>query len=281
MNKNKSNKIEIQGSRDGYCNICGYYSQPLTRDHIPPKGCVKPTSVELRRLAQYISKSEKPTTSQSGLNIRSICGNCNNNLLGTEYDPELIEVSKKVASMVRSQRELGLSLPEQINLIVKPQRLIRSVVGHILAGKLPIAGNPPISAPFPDALRNYFLDQTSNIPDKVEVYYWLYLSNKQIVINSLAIRSATGEGFISGSCLLKFFPLAFWVVWDKPTLFPISFAKIPKDKVKGLNDTCEIIIDLRNIPSLDYPEVPGEGRYIIGRDDLTFLAQPKKLKGFG
>lgn len=278
---NKDKKIQFQGIPDGYCNICGQYSQALTRDHIPPQGCVKPTSVELRTLKQYISKSKKPTTSQSGLNIRSICGNCNNNLLGTEYDPELIEVSKKVASMVRSQRELGLSLPEQINLIVKPQRLIRSVVGHILAGKLPIAGKPPISAPFPDALRNYFLDQSSNIPDKVEIYYWLYPSNKQIVINSLGIGSANGEGFISGSCLLKFFPLAFWVVWDKPTLFPISSTKIPKDRIKSLNDTCEIMIDLRNIPSLDYPEVPGEGKYIMSHDDSTFLAQPKKQKGFG
>jgi hypothetical protein len=202
-------------------------------------------------------------------------------LLGTEYDPELIEVSKQVASMVRVQRELGLSLPEKIDLSVKPQRLIRSVVGHILAGKLPIPGKPPISAPFPDALRNYFNNPSSNIPDKLEVYYWVYPSNKQIVINSLAIGSAMGEGFIAGSCLLKFFPLAFWIVWDKPASFPINFTRISQDKLKGLDETCEIVLDLRNIPPLNYPEVPGEGRYIMFRDDSTFLAQPKKPKGFG
>ncbi|WP_016952861.1 hypothetical protein [Anabaena sp. PCC 7108] len=273
--------IKFKGDKEGYCNICGNYSQ-LTRDHIPPQGCVKPTSVELRTLTQYISKSsKKPTDSQSGLNILSICGNCNNTLLGTEYDPELIEVSKKVAGIVRVQHELGLSLPEKINLSVKPQRLIRSVVGHILAGKLPITGQPPISAPFPDALRNYFLDQSSNIPDELDIYYWVYPSNKQIVISSLGIGSTLGEGFISGSCLLKFFPLAFWVVWNQPTSFPISFTKIPKDEVQDLDGTCEIIIDLRQIPHLDYPEVPGEGRYIMLHNDSTFLAQPKKPKGFG
>ena len=277
----KNIQVKFKGDKEGYCNICGQFSQ-LTRDHIPPQGCVKPTPVELRTLTQYLSEpSEKPTTSQSGLNILSICGNCNNNLLGTEYDPELIEVSKQVAGMVRVQRELGLSLPEKIDLSVKPQRLVRSVVGHILAGKLPIAGKSPISAPFPDALRNYFLNQSSNIPDKLEVYYWVYPSNKQIVINSLGIGSAMGQGFIAGSCLLKFFPLAFWIVWDKPASFPINFTRISQDKLKGLDETCEIVLDLRNIPPLNYPEVPGEGRYIMCRDDSTFLAQPKKPKGFG
>lgn len=219
MKKNKTTQVRFKGDKEGYCNICGQYSQ-LTRDHIPPQGCVKSTNVELRTLASQ--PDEKPINSQSGLNILSICGNCNNNLFGTEYDPTLIEVTKQVAGLLRSQQKLGISLPEKIDLSIKLQRLLRSVIGHILAGKLPILGEPPISAPFPDALRNYFLDQSSTISDKFEVYYWLYPSNKQIVINSLGVGSAMGEGFISGSCLLKFFSLAFWIVWDKPDSFSIN-----------------------------------------------------------
>jgi hypothetical protein len=276
----KNTQVKFKGDKEGYCNICGQYSQ-LTRDHIPPQGCVKPTSVELRTLTHYLSQpGEKPVHSQSGLNIPSICGNCNNNLLGTEYDPVLIEVTKQVAGIIRAQKELGLSLPEKINLSVKPQRLLRSVVGHILAGRLPIRGEPPISAPFPDALRNYFLDQSSNIPDRFEVYCWVYPSDKQIVANPLSIGSAMGEGFIF-SCLLKFFPLAFWMIWDKPDSFPIGLTKISKDKFKGLDETCEIALNLRNIPSLNYPEVPGEGRYVMYDNKSTFVAQPKKPKGFG
>ncbi|MEW5859783.1 MAG: hypothetical protein AB1861_20755 [Cyanobacteriota bacterium] len=279
MKKNK--QVKFKGAKEGYCNICGQYSQ-LTRDHIPPQGCVKPTNVELRTLTQYLTEpSGKPVNSQSGLNILSICGNCNNNLLGTEYDPELIEVSKQVATLLRVQQELGLSLPETIELSVKPQRLIRAVIGHILAGKLPTPGQPPVSAPFPDALRNYFLDTSSTIPDKIEVYYWVYPSNKQIVINSLGIGSAIGEGFISGSCLLKFFPLAFWIVWDKPSSFPININKISNEKLKNLDESCKIVVNLHNFPPLNYPEVPGESRYIMCCDDSTVLAQPKKPKGFG
>ncbi len=278
MKKNK--QVRFKGDKEGYCNICGKYSK-LTRDHIPPQGCVKPTNLELRTLTQYLTEPNgKPVNSQSGLNFLSICGNCNNNLLGTEYDPELIEVSRQVASLVRVTRELGLSLPEKIKLSVKPQRLVRAVIGHILAGKLPTPGQPPVSAPFPDALRNYFLNTSSPIPKEIEVYYWVYPSNKQIVINSLGIGSATGEGFISGNCLLKFFPLAFWIVWDKPFSFPINFEKISNESFKGLDERCEIIVDLRNLSPLNYPEVPGESRVILVHDDSTVLAQPRKPKGF-
>lgn len=277
----KSKPLRFKGDKEGYCNICGGYSR-LTRDHIPPQGCVKPTTVELRTLTQYLSKpNEKPINSQSGLNVLSICGNCNNNLLGAEYDPELIEVSKRVAGILRAQRELSLVVPEKIDLSIKPQRLMRSVIGHILAGKLPIPGQPPISSPFSDALRNYFLDSSSNLSDKFEVYYWVYPSNKQIVVNSLAVGSTLGEGFIAGSCLLKFFPLAFWLVWDKPNSFPINATKISKHKLMDLDETCEIVLNLRNIPYLNYPEFPGEDRYIMCCDDSSFLAQPKKFRGFG
>jgi len=279
MKENK--QVKFKDAKEGYCNICGQHSQ-LTRDHIPPQGCVKPTTVELRTLTQYLTEpSGKPVNSQSGLNILSICGNCNNNLLGTEYDPELIAVSNQVARLLRVQQEGGLSLPETIELNVKPQRLIRAIIGHILAGKLPIPGQTTVSAPFPDALRNYFLDTSSTIADKIEVYYWVYPSNKQIVINSLGIGSAIGEGFISGSCLLKFFPLAFWIVWDKPSSFPINTQKISNEKFKSLDESCEIGVELRDFPPLNYPEVPGKSRYIMYRDDSTVLAQPKKPKGFG
>jgi hypothetical protein len=279
MNKNK--KMKFKAGKEGYCSICGNYSK-LTRDHIPPQGCVKATRLELKTLSQYLSNSnEKPVISDNGLNIMSICGNCNNNLLGIEYDSALIHASRQLSKIIRNQNELGLYLPEQISFRIKPQRLLRSVIGHVLASKLPLSERTNISAPFPDALKNYFLDPSSNISEKIEIYYWIYPSNKQVVIDGLSIGSAMGEGFIAGSCLLKFFPLAFWIIWDKPDTFPVNLTRMPKDKFKGLDDTCEIIVDLRNLPSLSYPEKPTEGRYIMFNDDSSFIAQPKKSKGFG
>ena len=116
---------------------------------------------------------------------------------------------------------------------------------------------------------------------KLEVYYWIYPSNKQVVINSLGIGSAMGEGFIASSCVLKFFPLAFWIVWDKPDSFPINLTKIPKNSLKGLDDTCEIIVDLRSLPSLDYPEKSGDKHISMLCNGSSFVAQPERCRGFG
>ncbi len=101
-------QLKFKGNKEGFCNICGQHSQ-LTRNPIRLQGCIKPTPVELSHLSQYLCEpNKKSTISQSRLILLSICGNCNNNLLGTEYDPELIEVSKQVSRLVRFQGNLGL-----------------------------------------------------------------------------------------------------------------------------------------------------------------------------
>jgi len=270
-----------KGPQEGYCNICSKYTQ-LTRDHIPPQGCITPAALELRTLNQHISyKNRKPLFSQNGLNIRSICGQCNNTLLGTNYDPELISLSRQLANLVRVQNELGFSLPQQVSLRVKPQKLARSVIGHVLAGTLPSTSTPPISAPFPDALKRYFLDSSSPMPNELDVYYWIYPSRQQIVINYLALALDSGKGFIAGSSLLKFFPLAFWIVWNKPNTFSIDFPKLLKNKSLDLDEPNNLIVDLTKIPHLSWPEVPDGNQIVMYRDELTVLARPKRPKGVG
>ena len=276
--------VQYRGKKEGFCNICGSYGK-LTRDHIPPQGCVKPKAVELKTLSAYLTEpiEKTGTLSQSGLNVRSICANCNSKLLGTEYDQALIDVSQRVAGLVKVSREQGIALPARISITVQPQRMMRAVIGHVLAGKVPSSEAPPKSAPYPDGLRQYFLDPSRNIPSEVEVYYWLYPSNEQRVINSLGLGSTEGKGCIPSSCILKFFPLAFWLVWDKSSTFPINAEKIPASAFKGIDDTCEIALDLRNIPPLNYPEEPDDSYILMLRHDSTFLATPKrqKAKGFG
>ncbi|MEN8444716.1 MAG: hypothetical protein ABG776_06870 [Cyanobacteria bacterium J06555_13] len=276
----KNQYVQFKGKKEGFCNICGL-NGALTRDHIPPKGCVSPTLVELKTLSQYLTEpiGNRGTLSQSGLNIRSICENCNSGLLGAQYDQSLIDLSQRVTGLVRASQQQGIVLPARTSVTVNPQRLVRAVVGHVLAGKPPSSKSAPKSAPYPDALRQYFLDPSRNIPPELEVYYWLYPSNQQIVINSLGFASTEGKGCIPGSCLLKFFPLAFWLVWDKPNTFPINAEKISASAFQGIDDTCEIALDLKNIPSINYPEEPNDRYALMLRNDSTFLATPKSQKG--
>lgn len=279
MKKNKQKKNK--DTKEGYCNICKQYSQ-LTRDHIPPKGCVEPTSLDLITLKQYLTKSnEKPTISQNGLWRLSICKNCNNSLLGRNYDPKLIEFSNQVANLLKGQ-EVGLCLPEKIKLNVNLQPLIRAVIGHVLASSKLTPGQPPPPGLLPDALRDYFLNTSSAISDKIEIYYWIYPSKQQRVMNGFCIVSAIREKEIMCTSLLKFFPLAFWIVWDRPPSFEINCQKISNEKLSGLDENCEIVISLRNFPPLNYPEVIDLDKYLVMyNNELTVFAQPRNSKGFG
>lgn len=102
-------------------------------------------------------------------------------------------------------------------------------------------------------------------------------------MDALGFVSTEGKGDIPSSCILKFFPLAFWLVWNKSSTFLIDTEKIPVGAFKDLDDDYEIALDLRNIPPLDYPEEPNDSYVISLCHDRTFLATPKrqKPKGFG
>jgi hypothetical protein len=287
MKKNNQTKKEekTKKSKEGYCNICKQYSQ-LTLDHIPPKSCGNNKALKVK------TPSTKAIIYQNGLMLPSICGNCNASLLGKKYDKELSKLTNTI-NRILDEKSLNGLLPETKKLNIEPQLLIRAVVGHILAaGKLqtscnlPIAGQPPRPKTVPDILRNYFLDPSSNIPDKIDIYYWLYPFDNISVINGLSIIPneiltllVTGKNLglnflekevITSSYLLKFRPLAFWIVWNKPSSFPINFHKIS-------DESREIIIDFQNFPRFDYPEILDEDKYgTVYLDKLIRLGEPKE-----
>ena len=89
------------------------------------------------------------------------------------YDPELNKISKDVRMLLKATKTIWLGQRQYIP--VKPQRLARAIVGHLLAGGLS-PDNSPVKAACPDALREYFLDPMAPLPDKLDIYYWLYRS---------------------------------------------------------------------------------------------------------
>jgi hypothetical protein len=123
--RNKSHQPTI-----GYCNICNQQAI-LTWDHVPPKGSIKLTPVEIRAFLDTIGESDgipveyygdyshrrqfhQRRFSQNGVKYRSICAECNNKRLGARYDPEVKRVSDEVATLVRSRIEVGLNLPKHL-----------------------------------------------------------------------------------------------------------------------------------------------------------------------
>jgi len=287
-NKNRSflnDKVITRGPKSGHCRICKQYGE-LTRDHVPPKGSIIISPVELRTLAQDVNS--RSVISQSGTNFRTLCANCNNNLLGTEYDPELNKVSNKVGTLIKQYCNLqygnGFDLPPQILIPIKPQRLARSVIGHLLASNYhPDQKDIKESIPFPETLRSYFLNQNATLPNELNIYYWFYPGTRQVLVHgaSMAFFNSPASQPLFFS-LVKFPPIAYMIIWKEPGRFKITPPRLFDNRNIGINDTEEIQINLRKYPRLDFPEHPhdDEANVLFINSQLTSVATKKK-QGFG
>jgi hypothetical protein len=271
-------RIKIKGPKSGYCSICKKFG-PLSFDHIPPKGTVTIRPVEIRSLTQHFyEKRTKATISQNGVKFRTICERCNNELLGHLYDPELIKFTNDVSLFLRARIDNNLEFPPKQHFEVKSQKLLRSVIGHILAGFIiEDSTNEPIDAPFPNALRNYFLDHTKPIPEKLRVYFWLYPSKNQVLMRGFGFMSLRFKGVILGD-LMKFFPIAYWLVWDKPNNIKINQPELCKQKDLCLEESEVVNIDFRKIPNEKWPENPGDDEMILLSEQSTSYSVYKKKK---
>lgn len=104
--KNSSRISKMKYSREkrdvkDYCNICGKYGR-LTWDHVPPKACDNYDLVKYGTFFDIQDEDPFYSISQNGIKYRSICSNCNNKLLGSNYDIELINFTNTVASLLDS-----------------------------------------------------------------------------------------------------------------------------------------------------------------------------------
>ena len=72
------------GAEKGYCRICGKYGD-LTDDHVPPKSCGN-------KGRTVFSIGQNKLIIQNGFHCRTICSNCNNELLGCNLDKEYKKV---------------------------------------------------------------------------------------------------------------------------------------------------------------------------------------------
>jgi hypothetical protein len=261
----------------GYCNICLSYGK-LTWDHVPPRGTVGLGPVEIRNFARWLNdaapdlggrvRNAGPAPidkgkfavrkSANGLKFRSICANCNNSLLGGRFDPELKRVSQAMSNLARAHFRIGLTLPSRMEVTVRTHRLMRAIIGHLLAADAPRRTKENDDANgvgHYDQLRRYFLDEGSTLPGNFRIYYWLYPADAQVVIPTLALWKGKGESWSFGG-LLKFFPMAYYL-----TNSDFGSMSFPTNVVysDGCADPdCEISlgIDLDRIPPVTWPETP-------------------------
>lgn len=245
-------KFLQKGSEKGYCRICGNLDS-LTDDHIPPKNCGNSMPVFVENFG-----GEK-IISQNGAKFKTICGSCNNTILGSGPDKELARIQKEFR---KNYSKLIINPNSSINLKINPKLLSKSILGHLLA--LFVGDNPkqnlkikPKHSEFSLELREFVLN--GKTPENIEIYYWFYPYD-EIKINIFFgyipdIRYSNKK--VMGS-LFKFEPFAFLIVNKNGTN-----AKLPHGKLNLNSDEQFIKINLGQIIRKDYPERPGSKGVVI------------------
>ncbi|MCK1341963.1 hypothetical protein IVB38_39860 [Bradyrhizobium sp. 38] len=257
----------------GFCNLCTKFRE-LSQDHVPPQGSTSLRRAELKNLldafratrdgqqaryhegAGYLPRSRRRLT-QNGVKFLSICKDCNNRLLGGRYDPEINRISAEISSLAKAAAGGLLVLPERVSVTVKTHFLLRGIIGHLIAS----IQSPDPSKPLPAyqldklaALRDYFFDETLPLPPNVTFYYWLYPYHETTIVKSLGISSRDGESHILGD-LLKFFPVAYYVVYSSNGGLELDVASITGGDCNSLNCHVQLQFDLRNIAPKNWPEL--------------------------
>ena len=233
--------IATQGAKNGQCNICGEVGR-LTEDHTPPKGCYKPTKVELQSLVRRLSataKGRRPRLSQNGAKYRTLCHRCNNTLLGATYDPPFIQFVNQISTLLRS----SLVLPETVSVVGQPQAIMRSLIGHLSAQGVDRYRKGPQT----DGLRDYILDSSLPLPTPLRVFYWAYPHRSHVIVRD-AVYIDLGVGQPFAIWFQKFFPVAFMVTWDGPETLPFPVQGLQPWRAVSYAEQAELPISPASAP---------------------------------
>lgn len=200
MNRSKLSRT------DNCCSICKAIQKPqLSWDHVPPKGGLDLSDMEIRNYseANFNPNSLKRTISQNGLKFRSLCNNCNNEL-GSRYDKCFNLLMQDIKQIVTSK----LILPNVLSLKTYPTKIIKAILGHLLASKVEYC-----DAKSDNIIRAYLFNDSTELPDDVRIYYWLFPYDCTIIRHDiLQLNPNTGEQLYYS--IIKSFPLGFAITYQ-------------------------------------------------------------------
>lgn len=228
----------------------------MTLDHTPPKGCVKPTQVQLRHVVDILSgdpSMNKGPVSQNGVKYRTLCKRCNNGILGARYDPKLNEFANDLSGLLKTT----LTLPSLISITGKPQAILKSVIGHLAAQGVDRYEKGKIT----DPIRDYIIDESLPLPAIASAYYWVYPYRPQVIIRDAAYSDINSKS-TSIFWLLKFFPVAFLIVWGETPKFCRSLYSFERWRSAGSDVSADIPIRLSPSISQNWPEAPTDSSVV-------------------
>lgn len=248
--------VETRGAKVGHCNICGDYGK-LTDDHTHPKGCIRVGQVTIQHIVERLS-TDKPNYKgrrlQNGVKYKTLCSRCNTGKLGANYDIAFNSFVNTVGTFLRS----SLALPKTLTVRESPQKIMRSILGHMAAQGVDIYEKGAITEP----LRDYFLDDTLPLPSHFNIYYWVFPYQGQVLVRDCAFVDLRVKTPVA-IWLAKFFPIAFMVTIDEPTGYSFSLPNLALWREYKINDTVEIAVPLHSNIHQYWPEAPTETSMVL------------------
>lgn len=247
--------VKVKRDKSGVCNICEKPSK-LTWDHVPPQSGIDITPLDQYTILERLTGRElnpQSVQTQNGVKYRTLCANCNNALLGHEYDPVLNEFALGIGRFLHTT----IKLPATVNYPTKPARLLRAIFGHMLAAKVEVEQTKS-----DQAMRKFFLDATACLPRDLNVFMWLYPYPNVVSISDVSMLARRGRfdqfGVFS---ILKYFPIAYLVtnLRQHENLSCLSF-----HWTSDRDAVVQVPISLYSYMPSDWPEIVDEGNMLAG-----------------
>jgi hypothetical protein len=212
-----------------------------------------------------VSLAEEAFESGSGMLYKSLCGNCNNSLLGAKYDQSLIDFANGISTLLKST----IQIPFEVKVRTKPGLLARSVIGHLLA----VGINRTESTELIDAARSFVLKDDLPLPEGIEVHYWVYPYRRQVALRDASLMLDFFKTNIVFWCL-KFFPVGFMVTWGNKHPGRVALPNLRDYIINAGTHETSVHVRLDSIPHQFWPEAPpDDGAVFYG--EAAHAALPK------
>lgn len=252
---------------DNICNICGKVEQPhLSWDHVPPKGGIDLSSIEIRNYTNgFKFPAMEREFSQDGLKFRTICKCCNSEL-GSRYDKTFNKLMLDVKRIVTS----SIILPSIIKVNTNPTKIIKSVLGHVLASK-----TLDCKTIIDNITRDYLFNENAILSEDLIVYYWFYPYDCTIIKNDVVQFYPMLQQTLHYS-LIKCFPLGFAIAYKSE--LNDDFRNLSKYNTNDINREVEISLKIDTPFNWDYPEKPrrDEIQFISDNSNAVFASKKQK-----
>ena len=264
-------RISTKGPKNGICNICGEDGK-LTEDHTPPKGSIRIRQVELLSILNHLHAdmpSKNGRILQNGMKYRTLCHKCNNDYLGAKYDPAFNEFVNTVGDYLKS----NIHLPKSIRTEIKPQKIMKSLIGHLAAQGV----NRYKKGPDTELIRDYIVNPSYTLPENIRIYYWLFPYKNHVMARDCAFLDLR----VGKPCViwfLKFFPISFLVTFNQPAELQLNVSELSKWREFSIDEKAIEHVQLTNLPHQFWPEAPTDHSIITYGQEAVVSYKYKSKK---